>query len=444
MTLRESATYGQLRQGRHILAFDLVDSVTQEAVLNECRHLPDKPEIPQGAQVFRVEALPLITYPWEWPDAMLRKAGLLTLELRHRLLEIGLDLKDAAAPNIQFRGVIPTLMDLGSIQTWRPNPSWNALRQFVEQFVNPLAVGTGHAVTAADAWAMSRGRGLRVEPARQMLPGRARRDLNLRILQAATRPTDNRKPVEKEFGRDSTQSPDLALSATVSLTKRLRKRIVGLHRSTRATTWSNYSERAHYSEEALQRKVSWTMEAVSRLAHEGDTVLDIGGNDGLIATSLSSGSRLTTVVLDADPGALDGLCTALDGDPEMQGRVLPLYGDITNLTENSGLLGEEFSAFVSRVRPTVVICQAVLHHIVITQGIPLKMALAALARFGVPTIIEFATEEDPKVKLLQQQIPNWSGTYSWTSFESELRASCARVSVIGQTAPTRVLLEADW
>ena len=55
----------------------------------------------------------------------------------------------------------PVFLDLGSVEEWRPNPSWNASRQFIEHFVNPLAVGSGDRVTAADAWELGRHRGLR-------------------------------------------------------------------------------------------------------------------------------------------------------------------------------------------------------------------------------------------------------------------------------------------
>ena len=90
---------------------------------------------------------------------------LLTARLRLRLLEIGLDLKDASAMNVQFTGIQPVFIDLGSIERWRPNPGWNAARQFIEHYVNPLAVGSAGPLTSAAAWDLGQRRGLRTDVA---------------------------------------------------------------------------------------------------------------------------------------------------------------------------------------------------------------------------------------------------------------------------------------
>ena len=88
------------------------------------------------------------------------------------------------------------------------------------------------------------------------------------------------------------------------------------------------------------------------------------------------------------------------------------------------------------------LCQAVLHHVVITQGTPMPFAVDALAAFGAPLQIEFATEEDEKSRLLVSQIPNWSGEYSTEALLDALRARYAQVEVAGTTSPTRVVVNA--
>jgi hypothetical protein len=128
--------------------------------------------------------------------------------------------------------------------------------------------------------------------------------------------------------------------------------------------------------------------------------------------------------------------------PVLNDRITPILGDITNLSPASGLLDAEFASYLSRVHPTAVICQAVLHHVVITQGTPMPFAVEALARFGAPVQIEFATEEDEKVRLLLSQIPNWSGDYSTAALLDALRARFAHVDQVGTTSPTRVVVNA--
>jgi len=88
------------------------------------------------------------------------------------------------------------------------------------------------------------------------------------------------------------------------------------------------------------------------------------------------------------------------------------------------------------------LCQAVLHHVVITQGVPLPLAVAALARFAAPIQIEFADVDDEKVRLLIGQIPNWQGDYSQRTLVDSLHDHYEQVSVVGHTSATRVVIEA--
>jgi hypothetical protein len=439
---------------RKLRALPLYDELTSEGLLVAFDEASDAEparaafraqsgrEVPEDAAVFAVEPVELVTYPWEWPNSLLQAAALLTLDLRTRLLAHDLDLKDASAFNVQFRGMRPVFIDLGSIEEWRPNPSWNASRQFIEHFVNPLAVGSGERVTAADAWQLSRHRGLRSEAARQLLPKGRRRSLSLALLQATTRPVEGKAPSESRFGDQARQNRDLARNATLSLTRRLEKQVRRLTSGEHRTTWVDYGARGHYGRDDLTRKSDLATAFVTAEPGRAGLVLDVGGNDGFTATHLVRHADARVVVMDADAGALDVLQAGASTVPELADRITPLLGDITNLTPASGLLGREFAAFTARVRPTAVICQAVLHHVVITQGTPMPFAVDALAAFGAPVQIEFATEEDEKTRLLLGQIPNWSGEYSTDALLAALRQRFAHVEVRGTTSPTRIVVDA--
>jgi ribosomal protein L11 methylase PrmA len=437
-TLLDSPVGAALISSGALLPFEPVEGNRAQAVIDAYAGVAGRAPA-EGAEVFAVETAGPITYPWEWPNSLLASAALLTLQLREQLLGIGLDLKDASAFNVQFRGMQPVFIDVGSIEAWRPNPSWNASRQFIEHFVNPLAVGSGEWVTAADAWAAGRRRGLRSEAARQMLPKRQRRRLSLRLLQATTRPVAENAPIETRNAAAAQRNPQLALSATRSLTRRLRKQIDAVQGAEHSTTWHDYSTREHYGSDDLGRKRAFVTEFA---APRGELVLDVGGNDGMTAAALVEAGASSVIVLDSDAGALDVLHSRLSGEGALTASITPLLGDVTNLTPASGLLDGEFAAFTDRVRPSAVTCQAVLHHVVITQGTPMQLAVDALARFGAPLQIEFATPEDEKVRLLLRQIPNWSGDYSTEALMAALTARYADVHVVGQTSPTRIVVNA--
>ena len=439
--LREDGLYTELVAAGSLLSFDLVPEDQSERVLAEyVLHSGREPKA--GSKVFETPTVELISYPWEWPNSLLESAAVLTLTLRSRLLGIGLDLKDASAFNVQFLGMKPCFIDIGSIEIWRPNPSWNASRQFIENFINPLAVGSGSHVTAADAWQLSRHRGLRSDAARQLLPKKTKRSFSLRLLQATTRPVASNAPSETEFADRAERNKGLALRATLGLTKRLLKQVHKLHGKAHSTTWVDYGTRGHYGDDDLMRKSTMAAEFVRAASGRNTLVLDVGGNDGFTASRLVTDTGARVIVMDADSGALDVLHDGISNLPELSASITPLLGDITNLSPSSGLLDAEFAAFTSRVRPTAVICQAVLHHVVITQGTPMALAVEALARFDAPVQIEFATEEDAKVRLLLSQIPNWSGTYSTEALMNCLRTRYEHVEMMGITSPTRVVINA--
>jgi hypothetical protein len=439
--LRESDLYAELVGEGTLVSFDEVAGEQAARVLAEYRRQSGRP-VPDAAVAFAVEPVDLITYPWEWPNSLLEAAALLTLDLRRRLLGIGLDLKDASAFNVQFRGMKPVFIDLGSIEAWRPNPSWNASRQFIEHFVNPLAVGSGDRVTAADAWELARHRGLRSEAARQLLPKGRRRSLSLLLLQATTRPVEKNAPSESKYADEASRNPELAKNATLSLTRRLAKQVAKLQGREHSTTWVDYGTRGHYGSDDLTRKSDMATAFLAAGDGRNRLVLDVGGNDGFTAAHLVRHADARVIVMDADAGALDVLHAGISQVPEVAGRVTPVLGDLTNLTPASGLLGREFAAFTDRVRPSAVICQAVLHHVVITQGTPMPFAVDALAAFGAPVQIEFATPDDEKSRLLISQIPNWSGDYSTEALVAALRSRYAQVEVVGTTSPTRVVVNA--
>ena len=394
----------------------------------------------QSASVFWVENVDQISYPWEWPNRLLASAAECTLEIRDRLLDIGLDLKDASATNIQFRGTRPFLVDIGSIERWRPNPSWNASRQFIEHFINPLAVGSSPHVSSADAWRLSNYRGLRTDAARELMPAKLRRRPALSLLQATTRPVKANRPSETRYADQARENPELALKATRSLSRKLRKVVAALDTGIHATTWADYGTRDHYQSEALEKKYALTRQFVAKDEDRSQLVLDIGGNDGLIGERLARELAARVIVMDADSGALDALASKLGTDSN---QVTPWVGDMTNPYPASGLLGHEFASIHERVEPSAVLCQAVLHHIVITQGVPMQLAVDALASFGAPVQIEFAKPEDDKVRLLLSQIPNWSGDYSTEALLEALRSRYLTVEIDGPTSPTRLMVSAE-
>jgi len=439
--LRTSDLYTSLTADGAILDFEPVLNEVRTRVLANPRSRVRKFDEATW-QVYRIPTVPLITYPWEWPNAVLAEAGIHTLRLREQLLEIGLDLKDAAASNIQFRGMRPFLLDIGSIEPWVPNPSWNALKQYVENFINPLAVGRRRHISAADVWRLNPSGGLPSPVARELMAPRHRANLGLAVLQWSTIPREGRKPAEVRYQQTAQTNPSSALKATRSLTRRLQKQTRKLSPPRQRTTWADYGSRDHYTSDGLRDKVRLAQDFVREHADGSGPVLDVGGNDGMTAITLARETDPSIVVLEPDSGALNHLTQDLLADQQLASRIQVLRGDLTNPVSSGGLLGEEFRSLFERVRPSATLCQAVLHHVVITQGIPIELAIRSLANFSAPLQVEFAGEDDPKVKLLVSQIPHWKGEYNQESLIKALERHYECVEIAGHSTATRIVVNA--
>jgi len=440
--LRGSAVYEGMVSRGEIVHFDEISSAEAEALVKRFSERSAR-EFPADVVIFAVEKVNPVTYPWEWANETLRSAALHTLSVRSQLLALGLDLKDASAFNVQFRGSTPIFMDIGSVELWIPNPTWKALKQFIYHFLNPLAAGMSSEISSAQAWRLGGGHnGVKSGESRRLMPLSQKFRPGLALLQAAAVPAGTRSPGKPALQAELPSDRRLCLRANASLIDRLRRNVLLLKAKPHRSTWAGYGGRSHYSSEQLDKKKQFSRSFVSHCAKAGDLVLDIGGNDGVVGLDLIKGLDVGVIVADSDSGALDMLSNVL-AKMEERSRLMPLVSDITNLDSFRGLLGEEFDAFKNRVRPVAVLCHAVVHHLVISQAIPMKLVVEALSVFNVPIQIEFVTEQDQKVRDLLAQINRWQGEYSLQALVDSLEQHFQEVKIVGYTTETRVVVEAS-
>lgn len=91
-------------------------------------------------KVIQPEAIPFISYPYEWCFSQYKDAALTTLAIQKRALEFGMSLKDASAYNIQLLRGKPVLIDTLSFELYPEGQPWVAYRQFCQHFLAPLAL----------------------------------------------------------------------------------------------------------------------------------------------------------------------------------------------------------------------------------------------------------------------------------------------------------------
>ena len=378
------------------------------------------------------------SYPYEWSFEMLRDAALLQLNLTRAALAEGITTKDASSYNIQFAGARPFFVDVGSFERLRRSEPWPGYRQFCELFLNPLLVqalrdvpfqpllrGSVHGIPPVVAADLLRGSGhltkgvfthvkLHARAERRYADADLERDLKAELKRAGFGPA----VVDAQL-------------------KNLEKAVRGLTWGRQASTWSDYSDRSHYGAADLEAKERFVAAAVS----PGASVLDLGANDGHFSRLALRAGAGSVVAVDGDDLVVDRLYRDLRAEGEQ--RILPLVLDLSDPSPALGWRSRERRSFVDRVRPDLVLCLAVVHHLALTNTVPLDEIVAFLADFGAPLVVEFPHDDDPMAaRLLARKRAGVFDAYHRDNWE---RALAARFDVHAtETLPggTRTLYRA--
>ncbi len=377
----------------------------------------DGVELPDGwAGVLRHERIEVVSYPYEWPFEMLRDAALLQLRLTREAIAEKLITKDASSYNVQFVGTRPVFIDIGSFERLRKTEPWPGYRQFCELFLNPLLVqairdvpfqpllrGSVHGISPVVTADMLGGAGRLTKGVFTHVKLHARAEL--RYADA-----DKERDVKAELKRAGF-GPGL-IDAQL---KNLEKAIAGLKWDKQRSTWSDYGDRSHYTDRDLDAKDEFVRVTISGAAQMPRLVLDLGANDGRFSrTALAAGASLV-VAVDSDDLVVDRLYRDLREEGER--RILPLVLDLSDPSPGLGWRSRERLSFVDRVRADLVLCLAVVHHLALTNTVPLDEIVTFLADLGAPIVVEFPHRDDPMAsRLLARKregvfdaydLPNW-------------------------------------
>jgi ribosomal protein L11 methylase PrmA len=402
-------------------------------VATEPVELDDLPELTgePAAGALEHERIPFVSHPYEWPFSMLKDAALLQLALGRRALEHDLTLKDASAYNVQWRGASPVFIDVGSFERLRPGEPWAGYRQFCMLFLYPLMLQAYRGV-AYHAWLRGSVDGIAPAEARALLPLRRRGVLTHVVLHArleARYAATGGREVKRELKRAGFGKE--LLDANL---RRLEKLVRRLEYKPGRTAWTEYGATNTYSGEEAGRKAEFVRVAAAR--HPGGLVWDLGCNDGTYSR-VAAESAATVVALDADHATVDGLYRSVRGRTD----ILPLVMSVTDPSPDLGWRGRERASLERRGTPDLVLCLALVHHVVITGNVPVREFLDWLRSLDCALVIEFPDREDPMVqRLLSGKAETANPDYDRATFERALgeRFGIERTERLG----TRTLFEA--
>lgn len=356
------------------------------------------------------ERVPFISYPYEWSFGQLKDAALATLSIQKRALKSGMSLKDASVYNIQFHKGKPMLIDTLSFESYEEGEPWVAYRQFCQHFLAPLALMAYRDVRLNQLLRVYID-GVPLDLASQLLPGRTRLNLGLsthiHLHAIAQKRYEDVLVTEARGGRK--MSKDALLGLIESLLDTVRK----LEWKPVGTEWADYYSANNYTDFAFEHKKVLVGDWLLKIAPK--ILWDLGANSGIFSRiAVESGAYV--ISSDIDPGAVEMNYRQVKERNEQ--NLLPLVLDLTNPSPSIGWQNRERDSFLQRGPVDAVLALALVHHLAITNNVPMELLAEFFAGCGEWLIIEFVPKSDSQVQKLLRNREDIFSEYTRTGFES--------------------------
>ncbi|REJ77575.1 MAG: SAM-dependent methyltransferase [Acidobacteria bacterium] len=372
---------------------------TRHADKDVGREIADRHSIKGFASVLEHDAVPFASFAYEWCPEMLASAARLTLKLAESAAESQWGLKDATPYNILFRGTRPVFIDLLSFEEREPlDPVWKPNAQFIRTFLLPLQLAKYIRLPFRPFFLLGRD-GIEPETAYEVSGWFARWLTPLRTT--ATLPALLSKKSEDGsiYNPRTSKSPEQAAFVFARILRGLRKKLDSASpQAQRGSVWSGYMDQNLSVEPGyVDQKKDLVREFVA--SHSPRTVLDIGCNTGEFSKiAARSGSR--TVSIDTDEVVIDELFRSADNESL---DILPLVIDISRPSPAVGWMNSENPSFIARAagRFEAVLMLAVVHHLLVTERIPLEEVVDLIASIDTRALlIEWVSPDDPMFRTI--------------------------------------------
>jgi hypothetical protein len=358
-------------------------------------------------KLIKPEPIPFISYPHEWCFDELKDAALATLKIQKVALEHGMSLKDASAFNIQFKDGRPVLIDTLSFEKYKVGAPWIAYRQFCQHFLGPLALMYYRDYRLNQLFRIYID-GLPLDLVSALLPKRTFCRIAILIhihLHAKAQKYYSHRILDKT-------KPNVKQQSMFGIIDNLEVAIRKFTYKLPESEWSNYYEDIHYSSAALSHKSTLVSNVIDRLKPQ--TVWDLGANTGLFSR-LASNRGIPTLAFDIDHAAVTR--NYRECREKNQTNLLPLVLDLANPTSGFGWANQERMSLRERGPVDLALALALLHHLRISNNIPLEKIARFFAELCQCCLIEYIPKSDPMVQKLLKNREDIFHDYHETEFE---------------------------
>ena len=400
--LMNSGLYNELVQKKLLIPHE-------DAANSDCSGLgnPGNP----GYKVIRPTRIPFISYPSEWCFGELRAAALSTLDIAEAALRFGLTLKDASAYNIQFVDGHPLLIDTLSFEEYQEGRPWAAYRQFCQHFLNPLLLAR-YCDPAFIRLSQSYIDGIPLELTSKLLPFLTRLRPGI-FLHVHLHARSQKRYAAASVAQGAESKLRFGRRSFLGLIDGLRSLITSLRWRSEATTWRDYYAKTNYSDTAMQAKEELVADFLKSV--DPASVWDLGANTGRFSR-LAAGLGARVLSFDFDLAAVEANFQVCQKDSLE--RILPLVFDLANPSRAVGWANAERQTLAERGPADLVLALALVHHLAISNNVPLHRIAGCFAELGRALIIEFIPASDSQVQKLLHGRENIFPDYTLPAFEA--------------------------
>lgn len=396
----------------HLMSSGLYDSLVTSGLMIAHEEAELNLAISNSAyKIIKPDQIDFISYPYEWCFSQFKDAALTTLAIQKKAFEFGMTLKDSSAYNIQFSNCEPVFIDTLSFEKYSKGQLWAAYKQFCQHFLAPLAL-MSYTDIRLGCLMSAYIDGIPLDLASKLLPFRSYLKFSIfshiHLVAKAQKKYSN-KQADVKARKISSFNFCALIESLESAVKKLKWSPAG-------TEWGDYYDATNYSDEAMDEKEKLVFDFLACV--KPNITWDLGANTGVFSRLASrAGSRI--VSFDIDPAAVEKNYrhgVANDKDP-----VLPLVLDITNPSSGIGWNNNERMSILDRAPADAVLALALIHHLAISNNLPLEKIASFLSNICRSLIIEFVPKEDSQAKRLLATREDIFPNYTYPGFEEAFK-----------------------
>lgn len=394
----------------HLINSGLYQALVGQVLLIPHQEVKEEPAVQDMAyKVIKPERIPFISYPYEWCFSQLKDAALTTLKIQKIVFEYGMSLKDSSAYNIQFWQGKPVMIDTLSFERYKEGMPWVAYRQYCQHFLSPLAL-MAYKDSRFNQLLRLYIDGIPLDLTSKLLPKRTYFKFSFLShihLHAKSQEHFADKSVEAKTRKMSSQSFRALIDNLEATTRRIKWRPPN-------TEWGSYYKDTNYSNESFNLKKEIIADYLERIKPK--TLWDLGSNTGEFSR-IASQKNIQTISFDIDQVAVEKNYLQMVEKKEL--NVLPLLLDLTNPSPDIGWQNNERISLLKRGPVEAVMALALIHHLAISNNLPLTMIADFFNSICQYLIIEFVPKSDSQVKRLLTTREDIFPDYKQDFFENE-------------------------